>query len=198
MAKWWRKLKRVFGGKRSRDILPDYVTIGRASYGVDRNTLQGLSPNAPVRIGNFCSFGPDVMIFCEADHPLHLPTSYPLRSKLLSPERADLDAVTKGGVSIGHDVWVGARAIILSGVTIANGAVIGAGAVVAKDVEPYAVVVGNPAQVVKRRFSDRQIQALQTICWWDWSDAKIRTFEGAFYGDIDGFIRAALAHKERL
>jgi len=191
MNKLIRKLKRLLGGKRSRDILPDYVQIGRGTYGVDRNAFQGLSPDAPISVGHFCSFGFGVVIFSKADHPLDLPSTYPLRTKLLRPENGDQDAVSKGGVTIGHDVWVGARAMILSGVTIGNGAVIGAGAVVAKDVPAYGVVVGNPAKVIKKRFSDEQIAALETICWWDWPDDKIRAFEPLFYGDIDAFIEAA-------
>lgn len=191
MSKILRKIARVFGGKKSRDLLPDYVRIGRGTYGVDRNTIQGLSADAPVSIGNFCSFGPQVLIFSKADHALNTPSTFPLRTLFYHPERGNQDAVSKGGVTIGHDVWVGARAMILSGVTIGNGAVIGAGAVVAKDVPPYAVVVGNPAKVVKHRFSEHQIEALQNIAWWDWPDERIRAFEAQFYGDIDGFIAKA-------
>ncbi len=191
MSKLMKKLKRLLGGKRSRDVLPDYVHIGRGTYGIDRNTFQGLSPDAPISIGNFCSFGPEVMIFSRADHPTHLPSTYPLRTLLLHPGGDNLDAVTKGGVSIGHDVWVGARAMIMSGVTIGNGAVIGAGAVVAKDVDAYAIVVGNPAREIKKRFTGSQISALQELEWWNWSDAQIRALEADFYGDVDAFIKAS-------
>lgn len=185
------KLKRIFSGKRSRDVLPDYVRIGHATYGVDRNTFQGLSPDAPITIGKYCSFGPEVMIFSKADHPLDLPSTYPLKTKLFHPDQANRDAVTKGAVNIGHDVWVGARAMILSGVSIGNGAVIGAGAVVAKDVAPYDVVVGNPAKVVKRRFSDAQIAALESLSWWNWPEPELRQFEDLFYKDINAFLEAA-------
>lgn len=191
MASLSDKIKRLFGGKRSRDILPEYVAIGRGTYGVNRNTIQGMSPDASVSIGNFCSFGPEVMIFSKADHPLDLPSTFPLRTKLLTPDQDNRDAVTKGPVTIGHDVWVGARAVILSGVTIGNGAVIGAGAVIAKDVAPYAVMTGNPATEIKKRFGDEQVAALQKIAWWDWPEDKIRSFEEEFYGDIDAFIKAA-------
>lgn len=119
-----------------------------------------------------------------------MPSTYPLRTLLLHPEKGDQDAISKGGVVIGHDVWIGARAMIMSGITIGNGAVIGAGAVVAKDVAPYTVVVGNPAKAIKQRFSDDQIKDLQDIAWWDWPDEKIRKFEAQFYGNIDAFIMA--------
>lgn len=191
MTKTFDKIARVFGGKKSRDILPDYVRIGRGTYGVDRNTIQGLSADAPISIGNFCSFGLEVLIFSKADHALDLASTFPLRTLFLHPQNGNQDAVSKGGVHIGHDVWVGARAMIMSGVTIGNGAVIGAGAVVAKDVPAYAVVVGNPGTLVKHRFSEPQIKALQGIAWWDWPDDKIRAFEPQFYGDIDDFIAKA-------
>ncbi|MCR4376676.1 MAG: CatB-related O-acetyltransferase [Rhodospirillales bacterium] len=191
MIKLFRKLKRIIRGKRSRDILPDYVTIGRGTYGLNRNTFQGLSPDAPVIVGNFCSFGPEVMIFAKADHPMNRPSTYPLKTLFLYPGQGNQDAVTKGGVSIGHDVWVGARTMILSGVTIGNGAVIGAGAVVAKDVPPYAVVVGNPSVVIKYRFDADQINALEEIAWWNWPDHKIREFEPYFYGELNDFLAKA-------
>jgi len=190
MSKFLKKAARFFSGKKSRNILPDYVTIGRGTYGVNRNTIQGLSPDAPVTIGNFCSFGQETLIFSKADHALNLPSTFPLRTLLLHPERGDQDAVTKGAVSIGHDVWVGARAMILSGVTIGNGAVIGAGALVTKNVPPYAIVAGNPAQLVRYRFTEHQIEALQHIAWWNWTDTKIRDYEAHLYGDIDAFIDA--------
>ncbi|MCI5188989.1 MAG: antibiotic acetyltransferase, partial [Candidatus Electrothrix sp. AS4_5] len=81
---------------------------------------------------------------------------------------------TKGDIRVGHDVWIGTGVIILSGVVIGNGAVIGAGSVVVKDVPPYAIVGGNPAKIIRYRFSPEQIEALQHIAWWDWSEEKIR------------------------
>jgi NDP-sugar pyrophosphorylase family protein len=77
-------------------------------------------------------------------------------------------------VEIGNDVWIGAKAILISGVTVGDGAVIGAGAIVTKNVPPYAVVVGVPAKVVKARFTDDIIVALQSMKWWDWPDELIK------------------------
>ena len=188
MHKFLKKLTRIFSGKKSKDVFPDYVSIGRGTYGVTRNTIQGLSADAPIQIGNFCSFGSETIIFSKADHPLHLASTYPLKTLLLHPNHGNQDAVTKGKVTIGHDVWVGSRAMIMSGVTIGNGAVIGAGAVVAKDVPPYAVVVGNPASIIKYRFEAEQIAALEKISWWNWTDEKIREFEPYFYGELNDFI----------
>ena len=76
-------------------------------------------------------------------------------------------------IIIGHDVWIGRGATIMSGVKIGNGAVIGAQAVVAKDVPPYAVVVGNPGKVIRYRFNKDIISKLQAIKWWYWSQNEI-------------------------
>lgn len=80
----------------------------------------------------------------------------------------------KGDVMIGNDVWIGYGATILSGVTIGDGAVVAARAVVTRDVEPYAIVAGNPARVVRKRFDDDTIRALLQIRWWDWPVHRIQ------------------------
>jgi virginiamycin A acetyltransferase len=79
----------------------------------------------------------------------------------------------KGDTVIGHDVWIGYKATIMAGVTVGDGAIIASHAVVTKDVPPYAIVGGNPAQLIRKRFSDEQIDALLKIQWWNWSIEKI-------------------------
>ena len=80
---------------------------------------------------------------------------------------------TKGNTVIGNDVWIGHRATIMPGLTIGHGAIIGTGSLVTKDVAPYAIVGGNPAKVIKKRFSDETIDQLLSIAWWDWEIEKI-------------------------
>jgi len=75
---------------------------------------------------------------------------------------------------LGNDVWVGANAVIMKGVKIGDGAIIGASAVVTKDVEPYSVVAGNPAQVIKYRYSKEDAQWLLQLKWWDFSRDKLK------------------------
>lgn len=77
-------------------------------------------------------------------------------------------------VTIGHDVWIGHGVTVLAGVTVGTGAVIGAGAVVSRDVEPYTIVGGVPAKVIKHRFTESQAEALMQIAWWDWSHETLR------------------------
>jgi serine acetyltransferase len=95
----------------------------------------------------------------------------------------------KGNITIGNDVWIGAKSTIMSGVKIGHGAVIGSGSVVAKDVPPYAIVVGNPAKVIKYRFDEQQIKDLQNIAWWNWDESKIKEESMILWSkDINYFI----------
>lgn len=185
-----RKIRRLLGIKRRRDRLPDYVKVGRGTYGVTRNTFQGLSPAAPVEIGNFCSIAGDAQIFCLAGHPTHLASTFPFRTMLWGTGE-NRDAVAAGPVVIGHDVWVGARALIMNGVTIGDGAIVAAGAVVTRDVPPYAIVGGSPARLIRFRFSSDIVERLRALEWWHWPDERIRAFEGYFYGPVEEFLAAA-------
>lgn len=97
---------------------------------------------------------------------------------------------SKGDVRIGSDCWIGHGVVILSGVTIGDGAVVGAFSVVAKDVHPYSIVAGNPARMLRLRFSEEQIDQLLKIKWWDWPPEKIAKFRGLLGGkNADEFIR---------
>ncbi|MCL4113642.1 UNVERIFIED_CONTAM: hypothetical protein GTU68_049269 [Idotea baltica] len=92
----------------------------------------------------------------------------------------------KGDTVIGNDVWIGMEAVIMPGVTIGDGAIIGARSVVAKEVAPYTVVAGNPAQPVKRRFDEDTTQSLLEISWWDWPVEKIEAnIDAIVGGDIE-------------
>ena len=77
--------------------------------------------------------------------------------------------------TIGNDVWIGANAVIMKGISISDGVIIGASAVVTKDVPPYAIAVGNPAKIIKYRYSTNDIQWLLNLKWWDFSREKIAT-----------------------
>lgn len=88
---------------------------------------------------------------------------------------------------IGNDVWLGRNVIICNGVKIGNGVIAAAGAVITKDVPDYAVVGGVPAKIIKYRYNDKQIEMLNEIKWWDWSDEKIAESFMDFY-NIDIFL----------
>jgi hypothetical protein len=97
----------------------------------------------------------------------------------------DVDACerSRGDVVIGNDVWIGYNTTILSGVTIGDGAVIGACSVITRDVPPYGVCVGNPGQVVRKRFDDRRIELLLDLSWWNWPDAKVAELSDLLLSD---------------
>jgi acetyltransferase-like isoleucine patch superfamily enzyme len=85
-----------------------------------------------------------------------------------------------------NDIWIGANAIIPGGIHIGTGAIVAAGAVVVKDVPPYAIVGGNPAKIIRYRFTEDQIKALLDSEWWNWPIKKIRQHVGDF-SDVEKF-----------
>ncbi|MEQ8746833.1 MAG: CatB-related O-acetyltransferase [Pyruvatibacter sp.] len=173
------------------------ISIGRHTYGLSRRMVAGASMEAPLTVGAFCSIGPDVLFFSKADHPITLPSTYPFKTLIWDAHKPNQDAITKGGITIGSDVWIGARAIIMSGIRIGDGAIIAAGAVVTKNVEPYAIVGGNPAREIRKRFEAAQVSALLRLKWWEWSDHELEELREAFYGPVHAFIDAATALKQR-
>lgn len=140
------------------------VLIGPGTYG--EPAILGYGQGIKLEIGSFCSIADGVVILLNVDHRTDWVTTYPF-SVLWSECRHLVGHPTsKGDVNIGHDVWLGYGATILSGVTIGTGAVIGCRAVVAQDIPPYAVAVGNPARVVRMRFTEGTISRLIASCWW--------------------------------
>lgn len=86
---------------------------------------------------------------------------------------------------VGNDVWIGHEAVLMPGITVGSGAIIGTRALVTKDVPPYAIVGGNPAKIIRKRFDDTTIQKLLNIAWWDWSVEQITAnIEAIVGGDI--------------
>ncbi|NUQ82368.1 MAG: Vat family streptogramin A O-acetyltransferase [Bacteroidetes bacterium] len=123
-------------------------------------------------IGKFCAIAHGVkFIMNGANHATAGFSTYPFyifgngwESAMPKPE----DFPYKGDTVIGHDVWIGYEALIMPGVKIGNGSIVAARSVVTSDVEPYSIVGGNPARVIRKRFDDQTISRLQTIGWWDW------------------------------
>ena len=90
-------------------------------------------------------------------------------------------------IVIGNDVWIGNRVMIKAGVNIADGAVIGMGSIVTKDIGPYEIWAGNPARMIRKRFDDETIAALEEMKWWNWNDEKIELSSGVMT-DVAKFI----------
>ncbi len=188
---------------RKEGKLDSRITVGRHTYGINERSLFSVqSPDQPtVSIGNYCSVAPGAVILANADHPTNLPSLFPFRTVLYALDKKqplNVDVTSRGPVEIGHDVWIGANAIILSGVSIGSGAVIGAGAIVTKDIPPYAIAVGNPARVIRYRFSPDIIQQLLELGWWFLSDEKIKELEPFFYSDdLNAFLNQVRLIKKR-
>ena len=124
-------------------------------------------------------------------------TTFPLRMRLKLPGAGeDGIPVPTGDTVIGSDVWLTMRTFVRSGVTIGDGAIVASGAVVINDVPPYAIVGGNPAKVIRYRFTPEQIEALLEIRWWDWPDSLVVEATPLLSGtDVDAFI--AWARKQK-
>lgn len=129
-------------------------------------------------IGKFCSLGENIRFLMNAaNHNLNSISAYPFTAILSEEEgmnRKHLSELPhKGDTIIGNDVWIGQNVTILPGVHIGDGAVIGAYSVVAKDVSPCSIVACSPIKMIRKRFSDEEIETLLKIRWWDWDIHKI-------------------------
>ena len=163
-----------------RDLLKgEHFEIGEYTYAFETPAIY-THPGRKLRIGKFCSIGAKVTVLLGGNHRIKAVSTYPFAAFCDNwPEASsfidsDIEEGSKGDVIIGNDVWIGYGALILSGVRIGDGAVIGAGTLVTADIEPYSIVIGNPAHLIKKRFDDQTILKLLEIKWWDWPVEKIR------------------------
>ena len=129
-------------------------------------------------IGKFCSIAAHTRIN-PGNHPIErvAMNHFTYRSSaygLGDDDPAFFDWRRESRCTLGHDVWIGHGAIVLPGISIGNGAVVGAGAIVTKDVPAFAIVVGNPARLLRYRFAPDLITALEAIAWWNWSHDQLR------------------------
>lgn len=183
------------------------LTLGTGSYVVSAN-LDISSANNHILIGNYSSIAGGIHFSVAANHDYKKVTTYTLdypdifiNFQKLYPDIAgqqgggvkekfftDRNKANSHQIIIGNDVWIGVNATIMSGVKIGNGAVIGAHAVVAKDIPPYAVAVGNPVRVIKYRFDEETIKKFMAIKWWNWDTKKIfQNMEMFLY--VDEFLK---------
>lgn len=132
-------------------------------------------------IGRYCSIAAGVRIG-EPDHPTTWLSTSPFQYDEgrfgWHPDAVDGSTVephgfARGPASIGHDVWIGANALILRGVHVGDGAIVAAGAVVTTDVPPYAIVGGVPARVIRSRFDDDLVASLRDVAWWRFSPNQL-------------------------
>ena len=150
------------------------IEVGEYTYFSGRDFESHVTHHYPIYgdrlvIGKFCQIAAGVeFIMNGANHQMNALTTYPfyiLGWEQEPPDMADLP--NKGDTVVGNDVWIGQNVTVLPGVRIGDGAVVGAESVVARDVEPYTVVAGNPARLIRRRFAPALQALLERLRWWD-------------------------------
>ncbi|MFD8082325.1 CatB-related O-acetyltransferase [Kitasatospora sp. NPDC059722] len=158
----------------------------------ERNVLYSHGPERLV-IGKYCALATGTrFLMAGAAHPAIGVSTFPFTMFGGSWTEQTLDIVTalpsRGDTHVGNDVWFGYGATVLPGVRIGDGAIIAAGALVTSDVDPYTVVGGNPARLIRRRFPDADIELLLRAAWWDWPvdlvTAHVRTIMSGTPADI--------------
>lgn len=140
-------------------------------------------------VGNFCSIGSNVRVG-GVDHPLHFVSTSSVflsHKDSIKKKFSKLVFFPEKLTKIGHDVWIADNVLIKAGVSIGNGAVVGMGSVVTKDIPPYAVYAGNPARLIKYRFTDGIIDALTKSDWFNYSEDELLSCAD-FFDDPEKFI----------
>ena len=157
------------------------ITVGDFTYIADSEFESHVTNFYPwsrdrLIIGRFCQIASGVeFMMNDANHQMNAVSTFPfytLEGWDMEAPRAE-DMPYKGDTVIGNDVWIGQNAVILPGVHIGDGAIIGAGSVVGSHVEPYTVVAGNPARMIRKRFDDELIGLMERFRWWDKSIEEI-------------------------
>lgn len=142
-------------------------------------------------LGSFCQIADGAQfITSSANHRMDGVSTFPFAvfdglEGGIDHSRPSMPSGAKDTI-VGHDVWIGTRAIILPGARIGNGVIVGAGAIVSGTVPDYAIVAGNPAKVVRMRFDERTVARINAVRWWGWSIETILAHEAAIVGaDIE-------------
>lgn len=164
------------------------IIVGDYTYYDDPSDSEGFERNVlyhypfygdKLIIGKFCAIAKDVkFIMNGANHLMKCFSTYPFQIfgngwEKVMPKIEDLP--NKGDTVIGNDVWIGYDSLAMPGVKIGDGAIIASRSVVVGNVEPYSVVGGNPAKLIKKRYNDEVIDILLKLKWWDWGVEKITT-----------------------
>lgn len=175
-----------FGGKVT---VNDYTSLWGPNLSIVAST------DYPVNIGKFCSVAKNVVIQ-SYNHNHKKITTYFIGQHIFK-EKWSNERIGKGdGINIKNDVWIGASALILAGVTVGHGAIIAANSVVTKSVPPYAIVAGTPAKIIGYRFSEEVINKLLETEWWNWEIEKIKQHKNLFESEHDDASMLALLNNQ--
>jgi acetyltransferase-like isoleucine patch superfamily enzyme len=161
-------------------VVAPWLQVGRRTYWANDVVMKAWLPGERIIIGNFCSIAEGVTILTGGGRRMDTAALYPL--DIARSYRSTRDT------RVGSDVWIGTGAMIHGGVEIGDGAVVAGGSVVFEDVPPFAVVAGNPASVIRYRFSPAVVERLLRVAWWRWPDEMIEANVDWLYAPIGEFL----------
>lgn len=162
-------------------IALELIKCGKYSYGNPKIVKFNIE-NEKLEIGNYVSIADNVTFILSGNHYIDTFTTYPFKVNCFNEK---IEAWGKGPIKVCDDVWIGYGTTILSGVTIGQGAVIAAGSVVVKDVEPYSVVGGNPAKLIKYRYSKEIIEEMKKIDFSKIEPEDLKDIQDLIYKKLD-------------
>lgn len=168
------------------------MKVGRYTFGTERITI--MYPDANLVIGSFCSIGQNIRIYLGGNHGTSWCSVYPFGhiNQAVFPYHGRGHPSTNGPVIIKNDVWIGDSCTIMSGSQIGDGAVVANNSHVVTSIPPYAIYGGNPAKLIRYRFSPEVIARLLAVRWWNWPDEKINKYLPLLSGpDIEAFLDSA-------
>jgi acetyltransferase-like isoleucine patch superfamily enzyme len=167
------------------------IVRGKHTYGPEPIIVGHPSILTGSSIGKFCSIADNLQLIAKGAHMIDWVSTYPF--KVMWKMNVPLHNLPPHSpITIGNDVWIASNVKIKQGVTVGDGAVLATECFVTKDVPPYSVVGGNPAKIIRYRFSEDQISSLLEIQWWNWEDSKIREIVPLLVSNnINEFIKIA-------
>lgn len=161
-----------------RHRLDPRLTVGAYTYFHQDITFGLFRADDVITIGRFCSIARSTIIFGGGNHYAQRATTYPFHVFGAHGDAdwqiaQDADVEPAPATHIGNDVWIGEGCRVMPGARVGHGAILASGAVVARNIRPYAIVGGNPAREIRRRFSDSDVERLLALAWWDWPIEKV-------------------------
>lgn len=184
LKKMWRRRNSHNGVHIFRPFNIDCVEVGKHSYGPLYVWDFGRkNPSAYIKIGNYVSIAPGVEFFLNERHQIDTVSTFPF-STHFGGENMEMDGFSKGPIIVEDEVWIGAQSVILSGVRIGKGSIISACSLVKRDVPPYSIVEGNPAKVIRYRFSEEVIGELEKLDLSRYDDNAIKRCLDCLYKKI--------------
>jgi virginiamycin A acetyltransferase len=188
-------------------IRSDRISVGDYTYYDDpdgatefesRNVLYAYGPER-LEIGRYCALAEGVrFLMAGGNHAMLGPSTFPFG--IFGGEWAErtmdlvMGAESRGDTVVGSDVWLGYRTLVMPGVSIGHGAVVAAGSVVVGDVPPYAIAGGNPARVLRVRYSEEEVATLLRVAWWDWPVSLVtssaRVIMAGTVGELEAIARS--------